>query len=531
MTGKGAGPLTGFGVFVRTFARRDRWLVLWFLIGNTLLYWSQAVSVDGLYKTQAEFDRAAASEAANTAFVAMAGPARALDTTGGQVTWQASAFGAIVVGLLNMVLVLRHTRAEEESGRDELVRASVVGRCAPMTAALVVAVVADALLGLGVALSLILYGLPSAGAWSLGVGLWAVGVAFAAVALLAAQLTESTRAAYGIVGAVIGAAYAVRAVGDVSGHGLSWVSPIGWYQAMHAYSGERWWPALLPIALACAVLLGAYRLFEQRDFGSGPWAARPGPAHAPATLHGQFGLALRLQRGGLVGWSLGMLVLGLGYGSIGDDVGTLTGDSSFSHDIFGVGRASLVDGFYAAAALMLVLVAAGFTISSALRPHAEEESGRVEPLLATALTRRRWMLGHLSVTMLGTVLAVTLAGLGMGVGYALSTGDGSAIWRFAGASDALLPGALVLGAVARLLTGVLPRWATLAWVGLGYCVFVMFFGELLRLPGWLRGISPFHHLAQVPAQSFDVASYVVVSAGAVVLAAIGVLAFERRDVH
>ena len=58
----------------------------------------------------------------------MTGPARALNTIGGQVTWQAAAFGAICAGLMSMFLVGRHTRAEEESGRDELLRAAPVGR-------------------------------------------------------------------------------------------------------------------------------------------------------------------------------------------------------------------------------------------------------------------------------------------------------------------------------------------------------------------------------------------------------------------
>ena len=53
--------------------------------GVTVLYYSQAVSVKGLYTTQAEFDKAAASMEGNTAFIAMAGPARALNTIGGQV--------------------------------------------------------------------------------------------------------------------------------------------------------------------------------------------------------------------------------------------------------------------------------------------------------------------------------------------------------------------------------------------------------------------------------------------------------------
>ena len=126
--------MTGTGVLFRTFLRRDRWMLLWWVLGGTVLYWSQAVSVDGLYATQAEFDRAAASMEGNAAFIAMAGPARALNTIGGQVAWQATAFGAVVAGLMSMFIIGRHTRAEEESGRDELVRAAAVDRFAPMTA-------------------------------------------------------------------------------------------------------------------------------------------------------------------------------------------------------------------------------------------------------------------------------------------------------------------------------------------------------------------------------------------------------------
>ena len=87
----------------------------------------------------------------------------------------------------------------------------------------------------------------------------------------------------------------------------------------------------------------------------------------------------------------------------------------------------LVDGFYATAILMLALIATGFAISSALRPRGEEDGGRVESLLATAMPRRTWLLGHVAVTVLGVVLVVLSAGVGLGLGYALVTGDGGAI--------------------------------------------------------------------------------------------------------
>ena len=191
----------------------------------------------------------------------------------------------------------------------------------------------------------------------------------------------------------------------------------------------------------------------------------------------------------------------------------------------------LVDGFYATAILMLALIATGFAISSALRPRGEEDGGRVESLLATAIPRRTWLLGHVAVTVLGVVLVVLSAGVGLGLGYALVTGDGGAIVKYALGTLGYVAPVLVLSGVARVLYGVAPRAATLAWLGLVFCVVVMFFGPLLRLPQWLQDVSPFEHLALVPAQDFSWLPFLALLAVAALLSAVGQLGFLRRDVH
>ncbi|WP_235734510.1 hypothetical protein [Nocardioides alcanivorans] len=250
-------------------------VVLAWTVGITLLYWSQAVGIEGVYESQAEFDKAAALMEKNAAFIAMAGPPRALNTVGGQVTWQASAFGAVCAGLMSMYLIARHTRAEEESGRDEILRATAIGRWAPQTAALVTALLANVLVGLCVAGSLWSYGLPTAGSVTSGLQVGLTGWVFTGTALVAAQLTQSTRGMYGIAGSVIAISYVLRAVGDVGNGILSWLSPIGWGQAMRAFSGERLAPALLLLVVAALAVGASYLLFERRDVGSGLLAARP----------------------------------------------------------------------------------------------------------------------------------------------------------------------------------------------------------------------------------------------------------------
>lgn len=523
--------MTGVGQLLRHFLRRDRWMILAWAVGITLLYWSQAISVKGLYATQAEFDRAAAAMEANPAFVAMAGPARALNTIGGQVTWQASAFGAITVGLMSMFLVVRHTRAEEESGRDEMLRAAAVGRGATTVATVLVALVANVLTGALVAVSLITFPLSATDSIALGVGLAAVGMVFAAVALLAAQLTASPRAAYGVTGAVIGAAYVMRAIGDVGSPALSWASPIGWYQAMHAFSGLRWWPLLLLVLCPGMVVAASGWTFRRRDHGSGVLAARPGPVRAGDGLATPLGLVWRQQRGTLIGWTLGLLLTGLSYGSLGSDVGALLGDSGTTQEMFVRGSADLVDGFYATAILMLALMSCGYAISTALRPRHDEASGVVEVLLATGLSRQRWLLAHSVFTVCGTAVVLLAGGLGLGLGYALTTGDDGAVGTYVLAVLPHLAAVLVLSALARLLFGLRPRLASLAWVGLVYAVVVMLFGQVLRIPEVLQDVSPFHHLALVPAETFRWAPLLALLTVALVMSGLGHALFRRRDIE
>jgi ABC-2 type transport system permease protein len=522
--------VTGLGTLLRLFLRRDRWMLLWWTIGITFLYWVQAISVDRLYATQEEFDVAAAAMEGNAAFVAMAGPARALNTVGGQVTWQSSAFGAITIGLLVMFLVGRHTRGEEDSARDELLRAAPVHRSATTLATALEVLLASLLVGLAVAASLVGYGLATADSLGLGLGLTAVGLAFGAVALLLAQVAPSTRATYGLTGVVLGASYVLRAVGDVSAPALSWLSPIGWYQAMWAFSGLRWWPALLLLALAGVALAGALAVFVRRDFDQGLRPTRPGPATAGRGLGTPVGLAWRLQRGSVLGWGLGMAFVGVTYGSMGDDVGEVMGDSDVMQQVLAPGD-ELVTGFYAVALVMLALMAAGFTVSSALRPRHEEDEHRTELLSSAPLHRPRLLTGPVLVTGLGSVVVLGLSGGGLGLGYGVMTSDWDLAGELAVGMLGYLPPVLVLASLAWLLYGLVPRHASLAWLGLGLCVVVLFFGDLLDLPRWLRELSPFEHVALVPVEDFRWPPVLVLTAIAVAGTALAHLAFRRRDLR
>jgi ABC-2 type transport system permease protein len=134
-------------------------------------------------------------------------------------------------------------------------------------------------------------------------------------------------------------------------------------------------------------------------------------------------------------------------------------------------------------------------------------------------------------TVVGTVLVLLGGGLGLGLGYAMVTGDGGRIGPFLLDTLGYVAPSLVLAGLARLLYGVVPRWASLAWVGLGLGVVMIFFGPLLHLPDWAQGLSPYHHLALVPAESFRWVPFAVLLLVAAGSSGAGQVAFARRDVH
>lgn len=514
-------------ILIRAHWRRDRWLLFAWITGGCFLYFSQAKSVEAMYPTAEDLEQAAVAMSSNQAMLAMTGPARALDTIGGQVAWQSAAYGAVVAGLMSMLIVGRHTRMEEETGRAELIRAGAIDRLAPLTSAVALAMLANVVLGSVVGGGLIAYGLPAAGSMALGASLTLVGWVFTGVAAVAAQLSVGTRTAYAITSVAIGASFFVRGLGDAGPAAVSWFSPIGWGQATRPFADERWWPLALSAAATGGLLTIAVWLHGRRDYGTGLWTLTA--RRTPDTDIGAWALAWRLHRGTIIGWSLGLLISGLGYGALADSADDVLGDSDFTADLFA--GTTLVDGFLSTAVLMLALLAAAAATMSALRPDGEERAGRVEHLLAGPLHRSRWALQHTVVTVLGTVTVLLSAGIGTGIAHAAVTTDADAVWPPVAAALSYLPAVLVVTAVIRLAHGLGWAAAVVGWTALAWCSFVGMFGDLMDLPSSVTMLSPFDHVARMPADQFAVVPWVALCGVALCVSVAGQALLAHRDLR
>ncbi|WP_369196654.1 ABC transporter permease [Streptomyces djakartensis] len=519
-----ARPLAGTADLLRFALRRDRLMLPVWVAVTALMVLSMPGTLESVYGTAAERAGLVRQMAANSSLRAMVGPVFG-DSLGALTAWRAGVYAGVLAAVTSLLVVVRHTRDEEESGRQELVASGAVGRRASLTAALLTAAAGNG--ALVVLLTAGLAGQGAPGALALGLGVGGTGMVFATTAAIVAQLTESARVARGLTAAVLGAAFVLRAAGDsatVDGSSpLTWLSPLGWLENLRPYADERWWVTGL---FAAAVLLqgaAAYALAGRRDLGMSFLPTRPGPANGG--LGSAAALAWRLQRGGVLGWSAGFLLAGVVYGGMADGAADLVGENEGTRRLFARmgGQAGLTDAFLASMAGMLGLVAALYVVASVLRLHGEETSGRAEPVLATAVGRLRWAAGHLVIAFGGSALILLLAGLGLAAGHGGRTGP------LLGACLVQIPAVWVVGGVAVLLYGVLPRGAAAAWGVAGAALLIGWVGPALDVPQAVLDLSPFGHLPKLPGRDMRWVPVAVLTALAAVLVAGGLAALRRRD--
>jgi ABC-2 type transport system permease protein len=523
--------LAGTFELTRLIVRRDRIRIVVWIGSIVLLVALTAAGIKGLFPTQAALDQTAAATQHNAAAIAFNGPAQGLNTVGGQVAFQFGAGGMVFVALMSLFMVGRLTRGEEEAGRLELVRSLPVGGLAPTFAASLTVAAMGITVGLLTSIVLLAQGLPVTGSIVFGVSFILIGLFFGGVALLAAQVTENTRVVYGAAGAVLGAAFVVRAVGDIGNGTVSWLSPIGWAQKARPFAGERWWPLLFLAAATVVVVVGAGAMAARRDLGAGLVAARPGRPTASRSLGHPFGLAIRLQRGVLLGWGAGLLVTGIAYGWIGPTVDAFIGQNKALAEILaGAGGANLTDSYFAASFRFMALLATGFAIQSALRLRSEETSMRAESVLATPVSRWRWAASHLTVAFAGSVILLVVAGLATGLTYGFAGGDLKSVPRLLAAALVYAPPMWLMVGLTIALVGLVPRWVSASWAVLAACVVVGFLGEILHLPSWLQNLSPFERVPQLPGASMSLLPLVVISVIAALFTSVGLAGLRRRDI-
>jgi ABC-2 type transport system permease protein len=526
-------------VVASTTARRAiRTGALWgYVFGATVA--SSAWSYASVYKTAAERARVAALFGFNTGLSAIDGPARQIQTVAGYTVWKSFMFLIIVGSVWGLLTGTKLLRGEEDAGRWEVLLAGQTTRRGAVGQALAgLGAGAVALWALTAVITVVVgrlpkVGIPAGPSLYFSVALVAPAVMFLAAGAFASQLAATRRQAAGYAGAALGACYAVRLVAD-SGTGLAWlrwVSPLGWVEELQPLTSPR--PlALLPIAGLTVALGGsAVYLAGRRDTGASILPDRSSARPHTRLLGGPAGLAVRLARPALLGWTAAIAALALLMGFIAKQGGQALTSSSSAEKVFSRlgahgGSAAAYLGFtFLTVAWLIAFMAAGQVTAA----RAEEAEGRLDNLLVRPVSRWSWLAGRVVLAIAALAAGGLVAGLFAWAGAA-SQGSGISLPSLLDAGiNVVFPALAVLG-IGVLAMGVWPRATTAVTYGvLAWSLLIELAGGFFSSSHWLLDTSVFHHMAPAPAMSPDWTSAGVLAAVGAVAALLGGLAFARRD--
>jgi ABC-2 type transport system permease protein len=531
---------TGTGQLVRFMLRRDRVrLTVW--VASLLALYAYFVTALGALYTTSEERQTRAELMTTPASVFMGGPAYGIDdyTIGAMFANEMSLWMIALLGIMNMFEVVRNTRAEEESGRAELVRAGAVGRHAAVAASLITVVITNVIFAVLGSLLLIAGGdLSVVDTFAMSTAIGLSGLVFAAVALVTSQLTTHGRGATGLALAVLGYSVLIRGIGDLQGdvavdHGswISWLSPIAWTQQMRTFVDLRWWPMALSLVAVVALLALGAALASKRDFDGALLAGRNGKADAGGLLSSPLGMAWRQQRTALMWWFIGTFAMFYASGTyLGEGIEEMVADMTESNpaaaEMFGD---EPLTAFLAIMILYAALAAAGYAIATTSRAKSEETDGRLALTLAKPVSRARWFAAHLLVVGFGAAVLTMISGaLALWAG-ALVNGDVE-LATFVKGGAAFLPGVAVLLALTAALYAWLPKATPLMWAIFAFVCITGLFGPLFELPDAVLAISPFWWVGRYPQEAIEASHMIGLSAVALALLLAAFAGFRRRDV-
>lgn len=528
----GAAGFTGVRTLLKVSLHQDARNIAPWVVLVTALSASSILAYAWIFPDLQDRAALSASLGANPALSLIFGPARDLMSADGFNAWRAGQLGAFFAGLMSVLIVVRNSRAHEDSGQAELIAAGVLARASRLAVAVLMAGIASVALGVVCFLVTIACGGGIAASLVLASTFTASGLMFAGVGALAAQLGSDARTASSIGVATLGACYVLRGYLDSSGapDWVTWLTPLGWLEETRPSTDNNPWPLLLALAFAATLLSAGFVLQGRRDFGQGMIAQRPGPAEA-GMVGNVWGLGFKLHRGSLTAWLIAFAGLGLLFGNLVASIGDLVTDNPAVADVLAAGvadSASASFAFLITILQLIAIIASVMGVQMALRIHAEETDYRVEPLLAASLRRWTYLASNAVVALLGPAVALLLAGISLGL--VAHSKDDIAVSEVLRQASATLPAVWVLVGLALAAIGAVPAGRFVGWFGVVATFGLTILGPTFNLPVWALDISPLRHVPNVTAADPGWNGPAWLGLLAVGFLAVAFAGFRRRDV-
>ncbi|REC32631.1 tetronasin resistance protein [Enterococcus pseudoavium] len=474
----------------------------------------------------------------NPAMISMVGPtpikSGADYTLGAMYAHEMLLFCGLFAMIVSALHVVSHTRKEEELGLTELVRSFRVGRQANSLAVIVEVVLINLLLGLligGVMTSFGVATIDAEGSLLFGASVAMAGIIGGVLALVLSQIMATSTGAAGSTLSLVGLLYILRAGTDVSDVALSMFNPMGWTYLTYPFTENNWSPLVIAWLFNLLMLVVAFVLEGRRDMGTGYLPEREGRSTAKNALLSVPGLLFRINRGVMIGWLIGFVVMGAAYGSIYGDMQVFLGSNELMKQMFTQSGVSIEESFTATIMMVMIGLVTILPIAVVNRLFAEETRLHLSQLYATRVTRGQLYWTTMILAVLAGVVGIGFASVGLGGTAIAAMGDHSTmdLLDFLAAGYNFLPAVLFYIGLAALALGWLPKLGKVIYAYLGYSFALNYFGGILDLPEWFAKTAIQSWIPQLPMETFDGVTFAVITMISLVFLVVGFLGYQRRD--
>jgi ABC-2 type transport system permease protein len=549
---------------VRFILRRERVSAIIWLLAIILMMAAMGPGIDAMFP-EGEARESIVQMYDNPIMIGMMGPAYGIDnpTTGSIYAFMMLLWSVMAVAIMNIIMVVKHTRSDEEHGRAEVVRSLPVGRLANIHATMIAAGIINAVLAVLLGLALAATGIDGmnfAGSMMCGAVMGAAGFVFAAITAVFCQLSFHSSGALGLSFLSLGVFYMLRGYGDLSAEWLSLMNPLGLAQRAKVFVDNDPIPVLVLLLSAAAIAALAYKLNSIRDLGQGFIPARPGRREAKKSLLSPFGFSLRLTRNLIIIWTITMFALGASYGSFMGEIDQMVGDSPGYLMLMGIPetvleeltdyekRDIIIDAFGSFVNVIMAVIALVPLIMLSLKLRSEEKLGRLEHIISRSVSRTKYLSGFVIIAFVSSIILQLCTALGLYGGVAAAAESNPFLLdKIILANLSFLPALWVVMGLAVLINGLFPKITGLVWGYYGLVCFLTLTSNMPDVPDFLASLSPFGFVEGVKVTNFDLADLferlgmplasdsfnllplIIMTGIAAALTIIGFITYRKRD--
>ncbi|NMF32819.1 ABC transporter permease [Corynebacterium ammoniagenes] len=523
--------LAGTGPLLRASLKYEKKSFAPWIVIATALSVSSVVVYPWVYPEQADRVEFAAVVGSNPALSLIFGPAFDLSTSDGFNAWRALALGGFLTALGAISIVVKATRGQEDSGQAELLASGVMGRGTRLFTGMCLALICSVLVGAISGIATALCG----GEWEnsllLCATFTATGWMFTGIAAIAAQLGGDAHSANTLAVSVLGVLFVLRGFtySIEAPQWTVWVNPLGWMTETRPATENHWWPLLLAAAFTAVALVSAFILDARRDFGQGATPPRPGPARGK--VHSPLRLALRINTGSMIAWACAFGVLGVVFGYFATSVEEILRNDSAVSQILAAGATTpdaLISEFIVTILSMVGIIASVSGVQMMIKIRHEELEDRLEPLLATAISRTRYLGSNVVIAMLAPAAYVLIAGTVIAV-FVDKADIGMSLGEVLLQAVTVIPAVWTVVALAVAVVGARPMVLLAAWAGVLISFALTILGPPFNLWDWILAINPYWHIPNVVNSGDSWAGLLWISVITVAFLALGFAGFRRRD--